>query len=220
MEFDLSNINLSEPVAELIGAIIGDGCIRYKPKLNQYYLEIVGNKNEEKDYFSYLQKILKEELKLKSYLKEIERGLRLKVYSKKFIEFLIYDLGLSYNKGKGETVKIPDKIIDNPYLINHCIRGICDTDGSLFLTKKSHRLDYPVIEISTTSIKLAKQLNKELSKILRISFRSYKPKNFLRIYRISINGNKMVNKWIKEIGFSNPINTKRYEKIKSGDAGI
>ena len=36
--------NLSPQLSELIGVIIGDGCIRYKPKYNQYYIEIVGDK--------------------------------------------------------------------------------------------------------------------------------------------------------------------------------
>ena len=42
---------LNDKKAELIGAIIGDGCIRYKPKISQYYVEIVGDPKQEKEYF-------------------------------------------------------------------------------------------------------------------------------------------------------------------------
>ena len=45
-------MKLNNNIAELIGVIIGDGCIRYKPHLSQYYIEIVGDKNNEKEYLN------------------------------------------------------------------------------------------------------------------------------------------------------------------------
>ena len=215
MKFDLN-----EKLAELIGTIIGDGCIRYKPKMNQYYIEIVGDINKEKAYFNYLKNILNKELNLKAHIKIRERALRLKVYSKDFIEFLLFELKLPSNKEKCQNVFIPERIIKNKKLLNSCLRGIVDTDGSLFLAKKSHRSDYPSIEISTTSEKLAKQLKDTLSPRFRIGFRSHKRKNFFRLYVISLNGEKMVDEWVKEIGFSNIRNLERYQKLKYGTTGI
>ena len=145
---------LNNNLAELIGAIIGDGCISYKPEIHQYFIEIVGNINEEKEYFEYLKDIIKNELNLKVSITVRERGLRLKVYSKKFIEFLINDLKLIPNKEKCQNISIPDKIMDHSVLLNHCLRGIMDTDGSLFFADKGYRNNYPTIEISTTSFKL------------------------------------------------------------------
>ena len=54
--------SLSPQIAEIIGVIIGDGSIRYKPKINQYYIEIVGDVNKEKKYFNYLEKQIKNNL--------------------------------------------------------------------------------------------------------------------------------------------------------------
>ena len=213
-------MELNSKISELIGAIIGDGCIRYKPEMNQYYLEIVGNKDEEKQYFDYLKKILKKEFNLDAHIKTRERGLRLKAYSKLFIEYLINELNMPSNKEKGPNIIIPKQIIQNPELLRFCLRGIVDTDGSLFLSNKSHRSDYPTIEISTTSKKLASQLKEVLSNQFRIGFRSYKPLSYLTIYRVSLNGEKMVDKWFNEIGFSNQRNINRYKKLKNGTGGI
>ena len=146
--------------------------------------------------------------------------MRLKVYSKSFIEFLLGDLKLPSNKEKCQNVFIPKQIIKNKKLLDGCLRGIVDTDGSLFLAKKSHRTDYPSIEISTTSKKLAKQLKEILCKRFRIGFRSHKRKNFFRLYVISLNGEKIVDQWVRDIGFSNMRNLKKYKKLKYGTTGI
>ncbi|MBI2136066.1 hypothetical protein HYU06_03275 [Candidatus Woesearchaeota archaeon] len=42
---------MNERIAELIGAIIGDGCIRYKLNMHQYYIEIVGDRIKEREYY-------------------------------------------------------------------------------------------------------------------------------------------------------------------------
>ena len=208
MMYDL-NSNLSE----LIGAIIGDGLIRYKPDKNQYYVEIVGSIKDEQQYLIYLQKIINLELKVNSKISERCRGLRLRFYSKKFVEFLIFDLSMNYNKEKCLNISIPNKIFNNSTLLLPCLRGIVDTDGSLFLSNKSGKV-YPIIEISTISSKLANQLREILSKSFRIGFRSYTPKNYNEIYRISLNGHLMVEKWFNLIGFSNFRNFQRFKKIK------
>lgn len=211
---------ITENIAELIGAIIGDGCISYKPTIHQYFVEIVGNITEEKDYFEHLKRIILQEFNLTVSIKIRERGLRLRIYSKKFVTFLVDDLKLIPNKEKCQNIFIPEIIFSNQSLLNYCLRGIADTDGSLFLANKGYRQNYPTIELSTTSIRLAEQIREGLSKQFRIGFRSYKPGRFKRIYRISLNGDNMVDKWVKEIGFSNRRNLNRYQILKCGNGGI
>jgi len=213
-------MKINHKLAELIGAIIGDGSIRYCPEINQYYVEIVGNINEENEYFNYLNDIFVKELDLKTSIKIRGRGLRLRVYSKAFVEFLVYQLKLPYNKYKCANIMIPDVILNDYLLLNSCLRGIMDTDGSLFFADKGYRKDYPTIEISTISSKLAQQLNTILSIKFRVGFRNYKQDKFQRIYRISLNGEKMVDEWYKEIGFSNKRNLNKYKKYKNGNGGI
>tara|TARA_Y100000310_G_C20673561_1_gene811592 strand:- start:1938 stop:2591 length:654 start_codon:yes stop_codon:yes gene_type:complete len=213
-------MKLNDRVAELIGAIIGDGCIRYSPKISQYFVEIVGDPKKEKRYFVYLVAIFNEELNLKVSVKVRERGLRLRTYSKSFVEFLIYDLRMPYNNKKCQNVTIPTAIIMEPSFLKSCLRGIMDTDGSLFMANKGYRNDYPTIEISTTSVNLAHQMHSVLSKTFRLGFRNFKQGDYHRIYRISLNGDVMVKRWFDEIGFSNFRNLDKYLKYKNGAAGI
>ena len=213
-------MKLNDRVAELIGAIIGDGCIRYSPGTSQYFVEIVGDPKKEKRYYAYLLAIFNEELNLKVSVKVRERGLRLRTYSKSFVEFFIYELGIPYNNKKCQNVTIPTVILLEPSFLKFCLRGIMDTDGSLFLANKGYRDDYPTIEISTTSANLAHQMHSVLSKMFRLGFRSFKQGDYHRIYRISLNGDVMIQRWFDEIGFSNSRNLNKYLEYKNGAAGI
>lgn len=210
-------IILNERIAELVGAIIGDGCIRYRPDIPQYYVEIVGDKIKEKDYFEYLTKIIKEELKLNVSVKIRGRGLRLKTCSKELLEYLVFSLALPCNKDKGKKVTIPKNIIENHQLLIPCLRGIFDTDGSIFFANKGYRKDYPTIEINTTSENLAQQLSVVLSHQFRIGFRKHQRGRFLCLYKISLNGELMVKKWFEEIGSSNSKNLIKFKKWECGD---
>jgi len=211
---------MSKELAEFVGVVIGDGSIRYKPDISQYYVEIAGNMYEEKDYYNYLRDLVLDVFNLKSHLFFRQGAIRLRVNSRKLVEFLVLELKMVPNKDKCKNVTIPEQIICDPRLLTQCLKGIVDTDGSLFLANKGYRKDYPSIELNTISMGLANQLKEILSTNFRIGFRSHKRGNYNRLYKISLNGDYMVDKWFNEIGFSNPKNLKKYKKLKNGDAGI
>ena len=99
--------------------------------------------------------------------------------------------------------------------MKHLLRGLFDTDGSLILWKTNNRL-YPRIYFSNTSKELVKQIKdfliKEKFKVTYWETKSKKEK-WNHVYKITLNGDSMLLKWIKEIGFSNPKNIKKYKKI-------
>ena len=191
-------------LSELIGIIIGDGNIYYKPDKRKYYFEITGDPKLEKSYFDYISKLVQSLLGKKPTIRTQNRGLKLRLYSKNFVEFLIKELGIPHGRDKGTMVKIPDRFISQEWkILKMCIRGIADTDGSLFLSKKGNNLNYPCIEIVTTSKPLAFQLKTLLSNKFRIGFRKYSRGEFRKQYILSVNGDNMVNQWIEDIGFSN-----------------
>lgn len=191
-------------LAELIGIIIGDGNIYYNKNFRKYYFEITGDQLLENEYFEYISDLVFSLLGKRPGIRVANRGLRLRVYSKEFVEFLINNLGMPYGEKKGINITIPNFIYNQEWdILKYCIRGIMDTDGSLFLAKKSHRKDYPTIEVSTISKNLAYQLKFLLSKNYRIGFRYFSKEGITGKYVISINGEKMVDRYIKDIGFSN-----------------
>jgi len=92
------------------------------------------------------------------------------------------------------------------------IRGIMDTDGTLFFSKKTYRLPvYPTLEIRTHSRKLALQITGVLQ---QNGFRVRPRGNEKRGYHVALYGKKMLEKWVKEIGFSNQRHINRLLRYK------
>lgn len=203
-------MKLTPQTAEIIGAIIGDGYIYRKNR--KYQIGIVGSPITDKEYFEKLKQLILEEWNKEVHAKFRFRGLRMVFNSKEICEFLIGDLNLPHGKGKGQRVIIPEKIVSNSKLINHALRGIVDTDGSVYAAKKPGVEKYPSIEITTTSENLANQLIEILTKMnFRARMRIEKRKNprGFPSYRIALHGKENLRKWIDEIGFSNPYKKQR-----------
>ena len=109
--------------------------------------------------------------------------------------------------GKCEKVIIPEVIVSNWNLAKHTIRGIIDTDGSVFGADKPGSASYPSIETTTSSIKLAIQIKGILqSRGFRVAnIWKYKSRNSkISSYKIPLNGYWNLEKWLNEISFSNP----------------
>ena len=203
-------MKITNETAELIGALIGDGYIYRNNR--KYQIGFVGSPLTDIGYFEKLKELILKEWNKEAKIKLRERGLRIVIDSKEICSFLIDELKIPHGKGKCESVKIPDVIFDDWNLAKNTIRGIADTDGSVFVAKKPGVEKYPSIEITTVSYELANQLRDIL---LKNDFRVNKirkSKSKLSkhgAYRIALNGKESVKKWIKEIGFSNPYKMNR-----------
>ncbi|MDP3026085.1 MAG: LAGLIDADG family homing endonuclease [Nanoarchaeota archaeon] len=203
-------MTITEGVAELIGAIIGDGYIYRKNR--KYQIGIVRSPKNDREYFEKLKKLIYEEWDKEVKIKFRFRGLRMVFDSKRICEFLINDMKMFHGKGKCQNTKIPEKIYEDWDLARHTIRGIADTDGSVFVSKKPGIEKYPSIEITTTSQNLANQLKQILVKRgFRVSLRENirKQINALKAYKIALYGKKNLRKWVEEIGFTNPYKLNR-----------
>lgn len=210
------NQKLSAFECELIGAIIGDGRIHEKPP--KYYIGLTGHTETDKDYFKVLSNLINATWQKNPQIKVRRGGLRLRFYSKKIVERLVNTFKLPYNFGKCYKVKIPRMIASDWDYTKHTIRGIIDTDGSVFTANKPGSPNYPSIEITTTSKTLAEQLRKILIKqgfrVARIW--SYKSKNSKELlYKVPLNGKVNLKKLVEEIGFSNPYKLNRVLKALS-----
>ena len=196
---------------ELIGVILGDGCIKYYPSHPVYTLEITGDAKDDQEYFNRLKgliaKITNKTPTLRISRQKGGRALRLELHSKKFLEFLLNDVGI-VNKKKSFNAEIPKKCLGWKYS-KHILRGIFETDGSIYFSK-SKRIKYPSyprIEIKTSSKKLASQMfNLLKQKAFKVQTRPSRTDKTIRVY---LSGPEMLEKWLKEIGFSS---MKKYSK--------
>jgi len=203
-------MKISKELAELVGIIMGDGNI-YR-KYNKYRIGFVGDIVNDKLYFDYIKSLIEKEWKKEARIFIGGRGIRIVINSKETCLMLINDLGLPFGEGKGEKVTIPKIIAKDWNLVRHTIRGIIDTDGSVFVSKKPRIEKYPCIEISTTSPKLAEQLKQILEergfRVNKIR-KSMSKLSKLVTNRIVLNGKENLRKLVNEIGFSNPYKLER-----------
>lgn len=202
---------------EFIGYHLGDGYILYNPSKNQYNLEITGNANEQKEYFKKLARFI--ECKIgktpKIFVKKEKLGqsLKLKISHKEFISYLVLELNICH-KDKSFNADIPENLLSWQYS-KHIIRGFFEADGSLFFSKSKNGPfpTYPRIEMKTSSKKLSNQICYLLKrKDFKVNTTSSKYDKTLRIY---LSGEKMLCKWVAEIGFSDPKTISKYQFWKN-----
>ena len=217
-------LKLNNKMAELVGAIIGDGCL-YNKKY-QYLLMLSGNIREDRKYYDNISRFLFKTINKKPTIKIHQRALRLIIQNKTLFNFFYGYLGMRYDGNKTYKVKIPFLILKNLSFTKACLRGIVDTDGSVFTSDKPGSSDYPSIEITTVSKNLAFQIKNILKKLnYRVTLRWYDPKNNVQVrtYKIGLNGWSMLRKWCKEIGFSHSLKANLAASIlkkKYGEAGV
>jgi len=127
-------MQLNENVAELIGAIAGDGYIYRKNK--KYRIGFTGHPVTDLGYFEYLKQLIKQEWNKDG--KIINRGNRIDIVinSKNACLFLTEELKIRYGEDKSLKFVMPDLIKNNEDLAKAFIRGVFDTDGTVFAVKK------------------------------------------------------------------------------------
>jgi DNA-binding transcriptional regulator WhiA len=193
---------------QFIGIMIGDGCLLYYPKHRIYGIEITGNAVEEVDFYNSIKQFLKLNfnVNVRVYIRKYHNGKAIKLicYNKKLADWL-KEYGITCNKTF--STKIPENLTDWRYS-KFIIKGIFQTDGCLYFSKskKCKYPTYPRIEICTASLTLAKQIVSILNNN-GFSARSYINKNTITIY---LSGERMLQKWITEIGFSTNKNQSKY----------
>ncbi len=201
---------------EFIGIIMGDGCIRYSTKKRVYSFELVGDVDEHKEYFDRISDLIfslaSRRPKIWVRYEKLGRSLRLMINCKKFVEFLLNDLRLQKSPKTFRT-RIPKKFLDWNYS-KHIIRGLFETDGSLYFSKskKGKYPNYPRLEIKSSSEVLLKQL------LSILSSNGFNPhiirSNTDRTHRILLSGEKMLEKWHNDIGFNTIKNLSKYQFYK------
>lgn len=194
---------------EIIGIMIGDGCVLYYPEKSVYGIEISGNVDEEKEYFelisSFLEKMFEKKPRISIKYSSKGRCLKLVLWGKSIAEYFI-KIGISPRKTY--TAKIPASLL----MWNkskHIIRGLFETDGSLYFSySKTKGLypTYPRLEIKTVSLDLAKQLYY----LLKQRFFHVQLRKTESTYCVYVSGVKMLDKWVKEIGFTNQRSKTKY----------
>ncbi len=222
----ISTLKKSNEFAEFLGWHLGDGCISLSKSRYQYFL--TGDLKEEQEFYNEIvlpnfnklfNHILTKKVLLKKYASIGVCGIF--VFDKKLIHLLTNKLDISY--GKKINNFIPKYIKTRKQKI-HFIRGLFDTDGSIYFCKSNYKTKKPnlhnifhykpKIKVATISKQLIRDVYNLLVS-LGYSPRFTKPAKQRPtesiMYGVVIDIKKDIQKYLKEIGFKN---TKHKTKVE------
>ena len=124
----------SERFAEFVGIMLGDGNLySYKNgRADVHQLRIAtGRKNEEKYARDYIAPLLSELSGITPRFLVKRNAIYSCINSKEFVKELVRN-GIKCGKKVGDSARIPAWIFSNDRYLRACIRGLIDTDGSIY----------------------------------------------------------------------------------------
>ncbi len=118
----------SEELAEFTGIVMGDGGI------SKYQLTITLSFKDDKEYIKFVVKLIKKLFGVNPnvYRREKDSVDNIVVSRTKLIKFCVEKLGLKIGNKVKQQIDIPDWIKRNRNFRIACVRGLVDTDGSVF----------------------------------------------------------------------------------------
>ena len=211
-------------MAEILGIHVGDGCISVTDRYSEYYLG--GDLKEEKEYHdNWVAPLFNKKVMLPVCKKEVVYKEHPKVgvygfyiFNKRIVDFF-GKLGI--NPGSKINIRIPSAIVDNDYLSKRFLRGLFDTDGSIYFDKnysaKKPKNDKPKIKLGTVSKGLSQDVFKVLKNLGMNPF-SRKPyqgkRNKNKVYNIVLYRKDDIQYFIDKIGFRNPKHVTKWMVFK------
>ncbi len=191
----------SEDLAELVGAILGDGTI------TKYQLILFSNLKDEKEYALYLGSLVERLFGTPPAIHITEAFSIIRVISsrRQIIDYLL-SIGLSLGNKVKNQVGVPRWIEENPKYMSKCLRGLVDTDGCVYIdnhTVKGKKYSSLCIAFTNASTPLLDFVEKAMFSM------GYHPTRFGRHIRLRIRAE--VLNYAEKVGFSNP---KHSGKIK------
>jgi len=201
----------SDGLAEFIGILLGDGNIWVqKNGINtNYQLKIAGDLTEDKDYLlNYVKPLCYSLFSIEPKLQELPKVNELFVvlYSKNVISFLDF-MGLKPGHKIKNQITIPNWIYERESYLKACLRGLIDTDGSIF---KMSNQDPKLLRISfknfnTTLLEDTREI------FLKLDFH---PSKLICNDCFFLSRQSEVKRYIQEIGFSNKKHINRINKFQ------
>ena len=169
-----TKINISESLAEVYGALIGDGCLSQYPIRESNNLKRVilftGHLSHDFDYYvKIIRPVFIKEFNAKGYIQKREKYNCVRYVLSNGVAFEFFKK-LGFSIGKKLKLEIPKLILLNNKKSISCIRGIFDTDGSIYqrYSKKyknhAKHYNYHVIQFKMNSKKVIEQIKFILEK--------------------------------------------------------
>jgi intein/homing endonuclease len=198
----IPNINTTE-FAEFYGIMLGDGCIYSNMSgicvAGHSVLDYMYHKNR----LGLLIRILFG-IEPKYYYSKDQKLIRTVVYSREVAKFF-KELGFPVGLKKESTLVIPSIFFSNKNILKSCIRGLYDTDGTIY----HHKGAKSIIEISITDLTL-KEMTRKALELLGLNVK----KTTKRVY---LSGKEKTINFFNEILPANPRHTIKFSYLLKGE---
>ena len=193
----------SEKLAEFVGIVLGDGCI------SNNQLTITLHRKDDADYAKFVTQLIQKLFNVPVGIYKNKHALANSyVISRvELVRFCVNKLGLKIGHKVKQQVDVPDWIKNDISFSVACLRGLVDTDGSIF----THRYKvagkyykYKKLAFNNSSEPLVIFANQLLTE-LNITNRTAQKGKEVRIDSVSD-----MKKYFKLVGSNNPKHLKKY----------
>ena len=198
-------------LAELIGIVLGDGSFYVKD--GSYQFDIAFDKKEEA-YLDFVEDLVKKIVEVRTWRKrdKTKNCIHLKVCNKKDVLLLLRNtIKIPGDKVKNE-VTVPQWVFKRDDFKRTCIRGLIDTDGSVFRMSKR---DSHLIRIGFKNVN-KKVLDGMRRMLVELNFH---PSKIICGNAIFLSRQSEITRYKEEIGFNNQKNLNRYKLIAPSSSG-
>ena len=196
-----------EKLAELVGIILGDGNIHkfIGKKSTSYMVRIAGDSVKDKEYLiDYVKPLCDSLFDIESqiHLHKSHKEMFINLNSKLIVEFFEL-MGLTCGDKIVNQITIPPWIQVSLLFLKACIRGLVDTDGSIY-ELKPHWPGLWQICFTNKNQQLIGDFRDSLIKLGINCSNIYNYPDSIKASKVYITKGSELRKFYKEIGFSNP----------------
>ena len=198
---------LNEKLSEAVGIMLGDGSVYINRNKGIYQVRIASNiYNEEKYSTDFVKPLFESLFGISGRLvRSLKSGAIYVAFDSRELVKFLDKVGVRSAKRKA-NIGIPKWVKSEKKFLINCIRGLIDTDGSIYrLSNKDPKLKR--ISFTNTNKILLKDMREGL---LRLGFN---PSKFILNKNIFLTRKEDIKRFINEIGFNNPKHIERINKL-------
>lgn len=191
-------------LAEFIGIVLGDGSI------TEYQVKISTNSKTDIQHAYFIKQTVKRLFGVSCKISiEKKNTLGVTISSKNIVDFLC-DCGLKRGDKVAQQVQVPSWILKQKTLMKGCLRGLIDTDGSVYFhTHTTKGIMYRHIGLVFTNLSLP-LLKAVQYMLLTVGIKAKSDKK----RHVSIYDRNEIIKYMKEVGSHNKKHINRFKSYK------
>mgnify|MGYP001137408734 CR=1 FL=1 len=198
----------SNELAEFIGVMLGDGHLGKSHKTGHYTVKICGGIDDLKYLTEFIVPLFSKlfRKRLRMFRCKGSKAVMFYAYDKDVVCTLVH-YGLQPGNKKNNDVRIPEWVFSDDGYLKACVRGIFDTDGTVF--PKSTNPKIPQLELASKIIGIQETFRQGLQQL------GFKPSTWSKgaSPKCGLYAKNQIIKYVKEVGFHNPKHRRRYDAI-------